>query len=158
MEAPSKAFLLFYLLPDWLKLNNLISRTECGFSDIFSRHICFTVAETIGVTNYAEKLARKMFRKPHLKLLRLCSVRGTNKTALCLLIQYSPSNSAQAAHTLGLKYQFDNTVIHELPYSLLPSSQRTINSNNEILYCYQEFLCPVEPLYFSDEKSITVEK
>ena len=23
---------------------------------------------------------------------------------------------------------------------------------------YQEFLCPVEPLYFSDEKSITVEK
>ena len=26
------------------------------------------------------------------------------------------------------------------------------------LYWYQEFLCPVEPLYFSDEKSITVEK
>ena len=26
------------------------------------------------------------------------------------------------------------------------------------LYWYQEFLCPVEPLYFSDGKSITVEK
>ena len=35
MEAPSKAFLLFFLLPDWLKLNNLKSRMECGFSDIF---------------------------------------------------------------------------------------------------------------------------
>ena len=50
MEAPSKAFLLFFLLPDWLKLNHLKSRMECGFSDIFSRHICSTVAETIGVT------------------------------------------------------------------------------------------------------------
>ena len=28
----------------------------------------------------------------------------------------------------------------------------------KFLYWYQEFLCPVEPLYFSDEKSITVEK
>ena len=52
MEAPSKAFLLFFLLPDWLKLNHLKSRLECGFTDIFSRHICSTVAETIGVTNY----------------------------------------------------------------------------------------------------------
>ena len=32
MEAPSKAFLLFFLLPDWLKLNHLKSRMECGFS------------------------------------------------------------------------------------------------------------------------------
>ena len=28
----------------------------------------------------------------------------------------------------------------------------------KFLYWYQEFLCPVEPLYLSDEKSITVEK
>ena len=35
MEAPSKAFLLFFLLPDWLKLNHLKTRMECGFSDIF---------------------------------------------------------------------------------------------------------------------------
>ena len=35
MEAPSKAFLLFFLLPDWLKLNHLKSRMECGFSDFF---------------------------------------------------------------------------------------------------------------------------
>ena len=50
MEAPSKAFLIFFMLPNWLKLNNFKSRMECGFSDIFSRHICSTVAETIGVT------------------------------------------------------------------------------------------------------------
>ena len=49
-EAPSKVFLLFFLLPDWLKLNHLKSRMECGFSGIFSRHFCLTVAETIGVT------------------------------------------------------------------------------------------------------------
>ena len=30
-EAPSKVFLLFFLLPDWLKLNHLKSRMECGF-------------------------------------------------------------------------------------------------------------------------------
>ena len=41
-EAPSKVFLLFFLLPDWLKFNHLKSRIECGFSDIFSRHICST--------------------------------------------------------------------------------------------------------------------
>ena len=35
MEAPSKVFLLFFLLPDWPKLNHLKSRMECGFSDIF---------------------------------------------------------------------------------------------------------------------------
>ena len=28
----------------------------------------------------------------------------------------------------------------------------------KFLYWYREFLCPVEPLYFSDERSITVEK
>ena len=28
----------------------------------------------------------------------------------------------------------------------------------KLLYWYQEFLCPVEPLYFSDEKSAAVEK
>ena len=71
MEAPSKAFLLFFLLLDWLKLNHLQSRMECGFSDIFWRHICSTEAETIGVTSYAASFgAKKMFRKPHLNLLR----------------------------------------------------------------------------------------
>ena len=35
MEASSKAFLLLFLLLDWLKLNHLKSRMECGFSDIF---------------------------------------------------------------------------------------------------------------------------
>ena len=66
-----KGVLLFFLLPDWLKLNHLKSQMECGFSDIFSCHFCSTVAETIGLTNYAASVWReKMFRKPHLKLLR----------------------------------------------------------------------------------------
>ena len=63
MEAPSKAFLLFLLLPDWLKLNHLKSRMECGFSDIFSRHFCSTVAETIGLTNYAASFGAKNVQK-----------------------------------------------------------------------------------------------
>ena len=63
MEAPLKAFLLFFLLPDWLKLNHLKSRMECGFSDIISRHICSTVAGTIGVTNYAASFGAKSVQK-----------------------------------------------------------------------------------------------
>ena len=63
MEAPSKAFLLFFLLSDWLKLNHLKSRMECGSSYIFSRHICSTVAETIGVTNYAASFGAKNVQK-----------------------------------------------------------------------------------------------
>ena len=69
-EAPSKAVLLVFLLPDWLKLNHLKSRMECGFSDICSRYICSTVAETIGVTNYAASVGAKNVQKTHLKLLR----------------------------------------------------------------------------------------
>ena len=34
-EVPSKIFLLFFLLPDWLKLNHLKSRMECGFQTFF---------------------------------------------------------------------------------------------------------------------------
>ena len=62
-EAPSKAFLLFFLLSDWLKLNHLKSRVECGFSDIFSRHICSTVAKTIRVTNYTASFGAKNVQK-----------------------------------------------------------------------------------------------
>ena len=32
---------------------------ECGFLDIFSRHICSIVAETIGVTNKPESFGAK---------------------------------------------------------------------------------------------------
>ena len=63
MEATSKAFLLFFLLPDWLKLNHLKSRMECGFSDIFSRHTCSTIAKPIGVTNYAASFGAKNVQK-----------------------------------------------------------------------------------------------
>ena len=66
MEAPSKTSLLFFLLPDWLKLNNLKSRMECGFSDIFSRYICSNVAKTIGVTNYAASFGAKKCSENHI--------------------------------------------------------------------------------------------
>ena len=59
MEAPSKAFLLFFLLSDWLKLNHHRSQMECGFSDIFLRHFCSTGAEAIGLTNYAVSFGAK---------------------------------------------------------------------------------------------------
>ena len=63
VEAPLQAFLLFFLLPDWLKLNHLRGRMECGFSDIFSRHICSNVAETIGLTNYTACFGAKNVQK-----------------------------------------------------------------------------------------------
>ena len=63
IETPSKAFLLVFMLPKWLKLNHLKSRLECGYSDIFSRRISSTVAETIVVTNNAANFARKSVQK-----------------------------------------------------------------------------------------------
>ena len=46
----------------------------------FSRHICSTIAESIGLTNYAASFdAKKMFRKPKLKMLKWLSIHGTNK-------------------------------------------------------------------------------
>ena len=42
-----KVFLLFFLFSDWLKSNHLNSRIEHGLLDIFSRHICSAVRETI---------------------------------------------------------------------------------------------------------------
>ena len=45
------------------KVESSRSRMECGFSDIFSRHICSTVAETIGVTNYAASFGAKNVQK-----------------------------------------------------------------------------------------------
>ena len=39
---------------------------ECGFSDISSRHICSTVAETIGVTNYAASFGTKKCPEDHI--------------------------------------------------------------------------------------------
>ena len=57
-----KGFSIVFLLPDWLKLNHLKSRMESGFSDIFSRHICSTVAET-SVTIYAASFGAKNVQK-----------------------------------------------------------------------------------------------
>ena len=66
MEATSKAFPLFFLLPDSLKLNHLKSQMECGFSDIFSRHFCSTAANTIRLTNYAASFGAKKCSENHI--------------------------------------------------------------------------------------------
>ena len=69
-EAPSKVFLTFFLFSD-SETNHLRSRIERGLLNIFSRHICSAVTETIRVTNYATSFgAKKMFRKLSSKLLR----------------------------------------------------------------------------------------
>ena len=36
---------------------------ECGLSDIFSRHVCSTVAKTTDVTNYAACFGAELFRR-----------------------------------------------------------------------------------------------
>ena len=71
METPSKAFLLFFLLPDWLKLNHPKSRMECGFTEIFSRHICSTIAKTISVTNYAAGFGAKNVQETTLEVAEI---------------------------------------------------------------------------------------
>ena len=58
-----KGFSIVFLPPDWLKLNHLKCRMKCGFQTFFSRHICSTVAETIGVTNYAASFGAKNVQK-----------------------------------------------------------------------------------------------
>ena len=61
-----KGFSIVFLLPDWLKLNHLKSWMERGFSDIFSRHICSTVAETMGVTNNPASFGAKKCSENHI--------------------------------------------------------------------------------------------
>ena len=74
-----KGFSIVFLFSDWLKVNHPRSRIERGLLDIFSRHICSAVTESMRVTNYATKFWReKMFRKPSSKLLRWFLIRGTN--------------------------------------------------------------------------------
>ena len=63
MEAPSKTFLLLFLLAEWLKLNHLKSWMECGFSEICFRHNCSTTAETIDVRNYTASFGAKNVQK-----------------------------------------------------------------------------------------------
>ena len=81
----STAFLLFFLLPDWLKLNHLKSRMECGFQTFFAPYL-FHRSRNYRRDKLRSKFWReKMFRKPHLKLLRWCSVRETNKSHVFFL-------------------------------------------------------------------------
>ena len=51
------------MFSDWVESNHLRSRIERGFLDIFSRHICSAVTETIWVTNYATSFGAKNVQK-----------------------------------------------------------------------------------------------
>ena len=65
MGAASKVFYCFSCsLIGW---SRIILKVEWkfGFSDIFSRHICSTIAETIGVTNYAARFGAKKCSENH---------------------------------------------------------------------------------------------
>ena len=126
IEAPSKAFLLLFLLPNWLKLNHLRSWMECGFWDIFCR-ICSTVAETIGVTNNTANFgAKKMFRKLHLKLLRWCSVRGTNKSCI---------NRNTSSETLTSNCEQNNYRKWCIPSEHNDGSRTQYHWKNNTIYC-----------------------
>ena len=55
-----KGFSIVFLLPDWLKLNHLKSRMECGFSDIFARHTTQQVLARKNVQKSAFEAAEMM--------------------------------------------------------------------------------------------------
>ena len=55
---------------------------------------------------------------------------------------------------VALLQLFENHKNHKSPYIWPKLAFLRVNQTDS----YQEFLCPVEPLYLSDEKSITVEK
>ena len=70
-EAPSKVFLLFFLLPDWLKLNHLKTSNGMWFFRHFFAPYLFERSRNNRRYKQPSKFWReKMFRKPHLKLLR----------------------------------------------------------------------------------------
>ena len=66
MEAPSKAFVLFFSAPWLAKVESSQKSNGMWIPDIFSRHICSTVAETIGVTNYAASFGAKKCSENHI--------------------------------------------------------------------------------------------
>ena len=71
-----RVFLSFFLFSDWLKSNHLRSRIERGFLDIFSRHICSAVTETIRMTNYATSFGAKKCSENQVRTAEI--IRGTN--------------------------------------------------------------------------------
>ena len=62
MEAPSKVFLLFSLLPDWLKLGHLKSGMECGFKTFFAPYLFHRRGN-----NWRDKLRSKFWRKKNVQ-------------------------------------------------------------------------------------------
>ena len=65
------------------------------------------------------------------------------------------SSAMKSMFNSRTKRFFDSDIIS---LGVLPGIAEAEHKHELFLYWYQEFLCPVEPLYFSDEKSIIVEK
>ena len=120
MEAPSKAFLLFFLLPDcWI-----ISKVEWN---VVSQTFFAPYLLHRSRNNRRDKLRskfwrEKMFRKPHLKLLRWFSVHGTNNNCVlrivsliltcCFYLYWISGQKLEIAYWLALapdNYKSDRT-------------------------------------------------
>ena len=69
-EALSEVFLLFFLLPDWLKLNHLKSQMECGFQTFFHAKFVRRSRNNRHYKQPSKFWREKRFGKPHFKLLR----------------------------------------------------------------------------------------
>ena len=61
---------------------------ECGFSDIFSRHICSTIAETIGVTSYQQVLGRRNVQKTTFEAAEMMPGPWNQQISLLLSMQH----------------------------------------------------------------------
>ena len=86
MEAPSKAFLLFFLAPCLPKDESAQKSNGRWFFRHFFTQYLFHRSRNNRRDKLRSKLSReKMFGQPHLKLPRWCSVRGTNNFPLSSL-------------------------------------------------------------------------
>ena len=71
MKDKFKIFLSLFLFSDWLKSNHLTYGIKRGFLDIFSRHICCVVIETIRMTKYAKSFGAKKCSKNNFEVAEM---------------------------------------------------------------------------------------
>ena len=126
----SIVFLLLFSCFYRLKLDHLKSRMECGFSDIFSRHICSTVADTIGVTNYASSFGAKKCSENHI------SVHGTNKLFDSLYDAWTASHIIK----MTLKPGPHVTIAEYVCRRCCKWDFRTVNISIANIYCERSIL------------------
>ena len=107
MEAPSKVFLLFFLLPDWLKLNHLEVEWNVVFRPFFEPYLFDRSRNNRRYKQPSKFWREKIFRKPHFKLLRWFLVHGTNKTEtigfICTKPKWRPQKIFSLLNTCEIK-------------------------------------------------------